>query len=366
MKNLTVILFAFLCLGPGVYAQKDTTFVESKPVFLGVSADYGFLLKHSESLRQIDDSYPVGIRLDVSKLLLTRKSWEFCNCYPRIGVSLAYWNWDNAEVLGSGIVPLAYLEPYFLTQKRTNLFVRMGLGGAYLTNPFDEVTNPRNQSYSTALAFSIVLGAGLNYRITDKLNFRLAAKYSHISNGGVSSPNKGLNLPTLSVGVNTSLVPITYPNLPRISKRKPPEDKTRLSLVHFSGLSNATVGERDRFYVFGFSGNYSRWVGGRSALTIGTEWAVDFSRREQIKLEDADAAFPQAALLVGHEFWLGRITFSQQLGIYYFNQFRTTDDVYQRYGLTYSFNKRLFAGFNLKAHRHVADFFDLRIGYVFK
>ncbi|MEM8929072.1 MAG: acyloxyacyl hydrolase [Bacteroidota bacterium] len=363
MKNLVIFLFGCFCLA--VHSQKDTILVDSRPVLFGLSFDYGFLLKHSESLRQIDDSFPFGVRLDASKLLLTTKSWEFCNCYPRVGVSLAYWNWDNAEVLGSGIVPLAYLEPYFLTQKRTNLFVRMGLGGAYLTNPFDEVTNPKNQSYSTTIAFSIVLGAGLNYRLTDKLNVRLAAKYSHISNGGVRSPNKGLNLPTVSLGINTSLVPISYPNRPKISKREPPKQKTRLSLVHFSGLSNATVGERDRFYVFGFSGNYSRWIGGRSALTLGTEWAFDFSRREQIRLEGADARFPQGALLLGHEFWLGRITFSQQLGIYYFNQLRTTDDVYQRYGLTYSFNEKIFVGFNLKAHRHVADFFDLRIGYRF-
>jgi len=363
VKQRSVPLVVIICFSVTFYAQTDSTFVESRPVIFGLSFDYGFLLKHSESLREIDDAYPFGIRLDASKLLLTKKSWEFCNCYPKVGVSLAYWNWDNAEVLGSGVVPLAYLEPYFLTQKRTNLFVRMGLGGAYLTNPHDEVTNPDNQSYSTTLAFSIVLGAGLNYRINDKLNFRLAAKYSHISNGGVSSPNKGLNFPTLSMGLNTSLVPITYPNLPKISKREPPKNKTRFSLVHFSGLSNATVGERDRFYVFGFSANYSRWIGGRSALKLGTEWAVDFSRQEQIKLEDADAAFPQGAVLMGHEFWLGRITFSQQLGIYYFNEFRTTDDVYQRWGLTYNFSNRIFAGFNLKAHRHVADFFDLRIGY---
>lgn len=356
--------FLFIFLGPWVFwAQPDTTMLGRKPFIFGISADYGFLLKHSESLQQIDNAYPFGIRLDASKLLLTRKSWEFCNCFPRVGVSLAYWNWDNAEVLGNAIVPLAYLEPYFLTQKKINLFVRMGLGGALLNNPFDPVTNPRNQSYSTRLAFSIVLGAGLNYRLNEKLNLRLAAKYSHISNGGVSSPNKGLNFPTISLGLNNSLEPITYPNLPKISKREPPQDKNRWSLVHFSGLSNATVGARDRFYVFGFSGNFSRWIGGRSALTAGTEWIVDFSRREQIKLEDADAWFSQAGLLVGHEFWLGRITFSQQLGIYYFNQYRTTDDVYQRWGLTYKLNKKLFVGFNLKAHRHVADFFDLRIGY---
>ncbi|NRA92289.1 MAG: acyloxyacyl hydrolase, partial [Psychroserpens sp.] len=61
--------------------------------------------------------------------------------------------------------------------------------------------------------------------------------------------------------------------------------------------------------------------------------------------------------------WLGRVTFSQQIGVYYYNDYRITDDIYQRYGLNYNFSRHIFAGFNLKAHRHVADFFDFRIGY---
>jgi hypothetical protein len=62
---------------------------------------------------------------------------------------------------------------------------------------------------------------------------------------------------------------------------------------------------------------------------------------------------------------LGRVTFSQEFGLYYYREFRDTDDVYQRYGLTYEFVKNVFLGMNLKAHGHVADFFDFRIGYRF-
>ena len=133
----------------------------------------------------------------------------------------------------------------------------------------------------------------------------------------------------------------------------------------FTGWSNAAVGDKDKFFVFGIMGEYARWIGGRSALTAGTELIFDYSRKEQIKLDGANANFFQGGILVGHVFWWGKVSFSQQLGVYYYNQYRITDDVYQRYGLTYNFNKHLYAGFNLKAHRHVADFFDLRVGYTF-
>jgi len=362
------LLLVFLLTSIGsqlINAQSNAEFIESKPTILGVSFDYGYILKHAPSLRQIDDSYPLAIRLDWSKQLITQKSWDFCNCFPRVGVSVAYWNFDNPDVLGSGIIPLGYVEPYFRTHKRTNIFFRMGLGGAFLTEPYDEVTNPLNESYSTLFSFSIVVGAGLNYRINDKLNLRFAAKYNHISNGGVRTPNKGLNFPSLSVGLNTSLEPIEFPVPEKNGKRPPPEKKTRWSVVHFSGWSNATIGDTDKFYVFGFKGNYSRWIGGRSAFTAGTELIFDFSRRKRFELDNLDGFFGQGALLAGHEFWLGRVTFSQQAGLYYFKENRTTDAWYQRYGLTYRFTDNLFAGINLKAHGHVADFFDFRIGYLF-
>lgn len=357
-------MLCFLLLN-NTLAQTESDFEEKTITFIGVNLDYGFLIKHTPSLRAIDDAYPKAIALDWSKLLLTKSAWDFCNCFPRVGVDLAYWNWDNKDVLGSGILSMAYAETYFRTQKKTNFFFRMGLGGAYLTNPYDENTNPLNESYSTHLSFALMVGAGINYRIYNSWNIRLLAKYNHTSNGGISTPNKGLNFPSLSLGVHKSLEPVIYPNLTKIGKREPPEQKERISIAHFSGWSNAAVGDKDKFYVFGFMGKYSRWIGGRSALTGGTELIFDYSRREQIKLDDANANFFQAAALIGHEFWLGKVTFSQELGIYYYNDYRITDDVYQRYGLTYNFNKKISVGFNLKAHRHVADFFDLRIGYTF-
>ncbi len=367
MKSLNFI-FSFLIIVLSIhdsFAQEDSSYVDKKVTVLGVNLDYGFLIKHTPSLEKIPTAYPSGISVSWSKLLLTKNAWEFCNCFPRVGVDLGYWNWDNNDVLGHGILSMGFVEPYFRTQKKTNMFFRMGLGGAYLTEPYDEVTNPLNESYSTDLSFALMVGLGLNFRLDEYWNLQFLAKYNHTSNGGINTPNKGLNFPTLSLGVHKSLEPVIFPNLKKIGKREAPKDKDRFSIAHFSGWSNARVGDKDKFYVFGFMGKYSRWVGNRSALTGGTELIFDYSRREQILSDDQNNNFVQAAATIGHEFWLGKVTFSQDLGIYYFNEYRINDDIYQRYTLAYNFNKHIFAGFSLKAHGHVADFIDLRIGYSF-
>ncbi len=360
-----IFILCFIIFYQSAKAQTDSTFVESRPTFIGVNLEYGILLRHTETLQLLDPANPYGINVEWSKQLLTKKAWEFCNCFPKVGVNLAYWNWDNPDVLGYSVFASGFIEPYFRTKKRTNLFFRIALGGGYLSQPFDAETNPLNEAYSTDLSFFLAAGVGLNYRLNNRLNIKLTANYNHTSNGGVSTPNKGLNFPTLSLGVNKSLTDITYPTLAKVDRRKPPEQKERITVTHFSGWSNANVGDKDKFYVFGFEGKYSRWIGRRSALTGGTEFIFDFSRRELIDQENRDVSFLQASALLGHEFWLGRVTFSQQLGIYYFNQYRINNDVYQRYTLNYNFNKHIFAGFSVKAHGHVADFFDLRVGYTF-
>jgi len=316
MKGLFHLIILCMLVSVRLYAQTDSLpFKENRPTFIGVNLDYGFLIKHTESLRNLDNSHPSALSLDWSKLLLTQKAWDFCNCFPKVGVNVAYWNWDSPKILGNGVLTLAFAEPYFRTQKKTNIFFTMGLGGAYLTNPYDVDTNPNNESYSTSLSFALVAGLGINYRLTEQLNIRLAAKYNHTSNGGVRTPNKGLNFPTLSLGIHTSLNDVEYPYLSRIGKREAPEDKMRFSFAHFSGWSNANVGDKDKFYVFGLSVNYSRWLVNRSALTAGTEWIFDYSRKEQIKIDDGNASFLQGSALVGHEFWLGKVTFVQQLSL---------------------------------------------------
>ncbi len=311
------------------------------------------------------DSYPASVGMDWSKQLISKKAWESCNCYLVVGVNLSYWYWDNPDVLGSGIVALGYLAPTFRNHRPLSYSFQMGMGGAYNTKPYDAETNPDNQSYSLYVSVALMVGAGVKYRFSDSWTDRLMANYNHISNGGLQTPNKGLNYPTLQLGVYKSLQTPDYPTFEKVGKRQPPEQKSRIMAYHLSGWSNAQAGDRNLFYVFGLGMQYGKWLGARSAITVGTEYVADYSRKEQLSIAQSNTDYTQASALVGHAFWLGKVTFSQELGVYYYRPHLTTSQCYQRYGLTYTFFNRIPFGFNLKAHGHVADFFDFRVGYVF-
>jgi hypothetical protein len=365
MKAFGFLFSLFLICLSYAYGQDGNNSPIKNPSFIGFNIEYGHILKHTHSLRDFDNAFPTGLSLDWSRFLLQKEAWDFCNCFPKLGAEISYYDFDNEEILGQGALAMGYIEPYFRTDKTMNLFFRIGLGGAYLSKPFNETTNPLNDLYSTDLSFALMLGIGTTYRIDELWNLRLLAKYNHTSNGGVNTPNRGLNFPTLSLGLTRSFSPFKFPEYEKVGKREPPKDKTRVSLTHFSGWSNTSIGGKDKFYVFGFQGKYSRWIGGRSALTGGTEFIFDFSKRKLIQERGDGENFVQAAALIGHEFWLGKVTFGQQIGYYYWNEYINSDRFYQRYSLTYNFSPKFFGGFGLKAHRHIADFFDLRLGYRF-
>ena len=69
------------------------------------------------------------------------------------------------------------------------------------------------------------------------------------------------------------------------------------------------------------------------------------------------------AIMGGHEFLLAKFIFTQQVGIYVFKNNPYTDDWFHRWGLLYKAGKHYWFGLNLKAHRQVADYIDLRVLY---
>ncbi len=116
------LIISVLCIN-FTLSQSDSTKFVKNPTIIGVNVDYGFILKHTSSLREIGNAYPSAISIDWSQLLLTQNAWEFCNCFPRIGIDLALWNLDNQDVLGNGILIMSYVEPYFRTQKKLIFFL---------------------------------------------------------------------------------------------------------------------------------------------------------------------------------------------------------------------------------------------------
>jgi hypothetical protein len=235
-----------------------------------------------------------------------------------------------------------------------------------MTNPFDEDTNPDNQSYSTYLNSFLLLDLSLNYRISDKISINASTGFNHTSNGGINSPNKGINFPTLGLGIDYNPNPQEFLNR---NKTRFKDTKARSHRLELDMLAALKTSMGNKHLIWGGSVNYSYQVGRISALIASTELMVNGVVKEEMKQNGIEGkSHLRVGMLFGHEFLMGRYHFSTQMGIYAYRPYRdmNNDLLYQRYKLTYRFNNGLYLGISVKAHRHVADYFDFRIGYSFE
>ena len=328
---------------------------------VGLKLHQGFVLVHSRDVRPMRNSYPTGLALDFAWQKVSERAWNACHCYPRLGFSLTGWNYGHDDILGQGVTGMFFIEPLFGAWRKVSFSIRAAFGLSYQNRPYDARRNPDNRSYSTFVAFPLQLGGSAHIRLGPQWTLDISALYNHFSNGGIREPNAGVNWPTMAIGLGHYLQAPRFQNRTRYDWRENATPQTRIDLVFFMGFQEP----RSKMYLFspGFELKYSRQVTRLSALTAGGEWLVDNGARYLQEVAGKSNDWNKGGIALGHEFLLGKVLFSQQFGVYVYNKIPGSADVYQRYGLTYRLLPRLQAGISLKAHGHVADFLDFRIGF---
>lgn len=331
--------------------------------FVGARISQGSILLHSKDLRPIENSYPRGLVLELGKHRISQQVWDNCNCYPRTGYSFTFWDFDNRDVLGYGFTGLYFVEPVFGAMNRFSFSLRAAAGFSLQSNPYDEKDNPDNLSYSTYWGIPLQLGLSFHYKLGPKWMLDLNGVLNHISNGGLKEPNKGINWPTLSMGVSKYLTEPDYPKREKTNWREKTIDLDRLDLTTYTTYYSPS--SQKYLWSIGLEAKYAKRIARLSNLSLAMDWIYDQSKALQTTDQGASVDGNNLGLALGHEFILGRFLFAQQFAIYLIRPETQLNDVYQRYTLMYQITDRMIGGIGLKSHGHVADFGDFRIGYSF-
>jgi hypothetical protein len=332
------------------------------PLVLSGRVHYGFIIPHSPEIEAISNSTPIGGELELAWHLNSAQTWRTFGCYPRIGIAASYINFGNPAELGNAYSIQTFFEPYLAIQKRLNFSFRMGMGISYLNQVYDAETNPRNLFYSSPISFLVHAGFSSNYRLNSQWNLRLQAWYSHISNGGMKNPNKGINFPTVSLGLEYMLRKGVFLARNKDDWRDLYPHRTYTQLMLLGTVKPLDKEKPQKYPIVGLNAQVNRVIGRLSSLSLGSEWLVN---DVVSRLAEGGQGSPhQVGMLFGHELRLGKLFFTQQIGAYIYRDYKSDDWLYQRYGIYLRTGKKHFVGANLKAHRNVADFVDFRIGLV--
>lgn len=197
MTNKTVLLIFLLLILPVSLILADT--IPGK--FTGFQAQYGFIIPHSESIRDVSHSRPYGLSISRNRMRTTYRDWQVFNSYWISGLEASYFNFQNTNVLGSAFTLSSFAEPVLSFGKKYFLTIRFGGGVSYHTKIYDQEDNPLNLFFSSRISFPAGIAARFKFCISNKTFITVSGTYNHISNGGYKQPNKGMNFPTLSLGM---------------------------------------------------------------------------------------------------------------------------------------------------------------------
>jgi hypothetical protein len=327
----------------------------------GAETHYGFIIPHHKFLREISQSRPWGVSFSVSKHFVNQKVWDLYGCFPRVGGKLNYFNFGNPRQLGSAITALGFVEPYF-SYGRLKSSMRLATGPALMTVVYDAEKNPENQFVSSHLSFKMSAQFSLTYSLSSKWALRSSFTFNHISNGGIKEPNRGINFPTATLGLEYCP---SRPQFPRLRREKTIQELHPKRFGYevagfFSGKKLEAF--PSRFPVFGMAATANYIVGKTSMLRGGFELCRDLSLLERNR--SGESHNPNtAALVLGHDLLMGRFRLQTHLGAYLIKPNSTQMLTYQRYGLDFRFWKGFYLGISLKSHTFTADFMDVRFGF---
>jgi len=352
-------LFILMLASHAATAQTDSSKVSYD---VSVNYFYSSIWTGRTSLQPFRQNHPQVVQLDFGILKNSKRSWNYCNCYSRNGVSISYVDFGNPSQLGTAFTISAFAEPILFSTHRFAFSLRGSAGFTFLNKVYDSVSNRDNIFVSAKLSYLLAVGLNASYQLSQNFKLRATAQLNHISNGGRRDPNEGMNFPGIGVGLSYQFKP---QKLERRTIEKF-EGKSWNLMMHSFGAqrtaqANLNWPEEVR-WVSGVNVGLIRRVSRINGLGGGAEIYYDginsvFQQQSGRRIQTT-----VAGVSVQHYLFFGKLLFGQQFAWYITPNTGYRQNIYQRYFLEYEVFKNWYAGVSLKAHADHSDYMAISIG----
>lgn len=354
-EKLTSVAFFILVFSVFGFGQA------SSPAAFQLGGFSGNILPHSEEIRNLSHSSPWGLNAALMwQNPLAGTSYEH-PLKTRKGFRLQYINFNNPQQLGYSLTFSAFTEPMFGSNRKVFMSLPIDGGFCYLSKVFHPTQNPENLFFSFPLSFFLSAGLQLNYRPNANFLWHGNIQYQHVSNGGIKMPNKGMNFLTYQLGLSYYWKPVDWK---RVNTLKESRAVSKwLSEVYLLGSAKTFSPTNTLMPMIGFQASLLKPINYFHHAILSTEGIYNTYRKEYYqKTGEAYSAWEQGILL-GYGLRINKTSFQVFMGTPITAIGSNDSRLYQRYMLVQNLgNNWLLAG-SLKANAHVADIFDLRLGY---
>lgn len=329
----------------------------------------GFVMAHRPTVVYLQRKHIQGFEVTLAKPLSGNQPWH--TFYPRavLGVTFQHSNLGYDDVLGKAYGAYAFLRFNVWGKKGARLRFSIGEGLVYITKPFDKLENHKNVTIGSHVNALINMQLTYEQRITKNIFLNAGIGFTHYSNGAFTTPNLGLNMPSVSLGA-------TYKFYPEpVEKKYQKNEFTRSrriipSFILCAGGKQIYPPDGKRYGTYTFMANFLYPIGIKSGLLLTLDVFNDRSIAAIIEYNNPGTRLNyfqtfRPGIAIGHDLWLGRMSFVFQAGVYPYTYYKGDGRIYSRIGLRYLFGKHLLANITLKTHFAKADNVEFGLGYSF-
>ncbi len=334
-------------------------------------------MRHSKKITAPLAENTSTFELSITKKYKGTKDWQIRRNYPEAGLGLYYLNYNNQQIYGEvfGIVP--HLRVRVITKENFSWSLRVGMGLAYVTNPYQRVPkqNLENETIGGYINNLSPLQTDLRYRINNHLEVQAGAHLIHVSNASFRRPNFGINI----WGIQAGLRYFPVSNNPQRIHRTLPKLKNRILFYAKGSIAFAEKdmpdGGLNRIYNAGIFA--TKRYAGKNKIILGADYTYNTAVYANLKYNEErpgeeNKYSSQSSIFAGHEFEFNRFGIVMQGGVYLTKMDGQTENFYQKLGANFYFYKSetgffkegLFSSL-LKVHLNRAELFELGLSFGF-
>lgn len=299
-----------------------------------------------------------------------QKSWK----YPTYGIGYYQTDWEATNYLGNpSAIFMFFNAPLIGAQKKFSFNYDIGIGASYNFLAYNPETNPENDLIGSDVNVYLNFRGELNYELSNRLNADLGIGWTHFSNGRTRTPNIGVNMVGLDLGVKYHFRP-SKKELYTGDNFKPlildPEVQEFVPFYEYytvaSGGWRTSSNDVDSETIYGVGSlvfDVARHYGHIGKYGLGFDLFYDSGMVEDYPEGTSNSEFLFTGIHFGHELKIQKFAFVTQLGLYLQDK-PGKGNIYTRFALRYDITKNLHIRGGLKTlNGFAADFIEWGVGY---
>jgi hypothetical protein len=350
---------------PIIYAQSEGNKKLSDNLFIETKVHYGFLLLHHKKMRHLQTSHFSAYEINSGFQTYGKNAWDTLYSYPKIGLVFWYSDIGRSPYLGSAYALYPYMSFPLVQRGVFSLNFRLGFGMGYLSKPFDQHNNYKNIAIGSRINGVISFLFSTYWKINQQWSLTGGLGLTHFSNGAYKTPNLGINIPTVNIGVLYYL----SKSQPERIKNSPLKGNNKYEFNTFLafGLKEMYPPLHRKYFTASYSALFYKLNRQKNKYGLGLDFFYNTGNLDVLYLPEDDLYSNLSVIRIGisfaYELMYNRLSFLFQSGPYFKSRYKTDGNIYSRIGLRYNVSDHWFINLTLKAHFGKADHVEFGLGY---